>query len=179
MTLEFRIRTGSRRYVGYTWIPSYKLDTLGSTVSQADYVWKIILMFRAMPVAMTFYSRMKVPETAKYTALVAKNAKQVAADMSKVLQMEIEVELGKVEKSCNSFDKDKTKTDAGYPADVGVKKSLMVLGEINFLGMLFMLLVSESKGKFLEELSGENVEETEMTKLEEPPVGYTNRNVPA
>uniref|UniRef100_M8BFD6 Major facilitator superfamily (MFS) profile domain-containing protein n=1 Tax=Aegilops tauschii TaxID=37682 RepID=M8BFD6_AEGTA len=32
---------------------------------------------------------MKMPETARYTALVAKNAKQAAADMSKVLQVEI------------------------------------------------------------------------------------------
>ncbi|KAF6160142.1 hypothetical protein GIB67_016578 [Kingdonia uniflora] len=31
-----------------------------------------------------------MPETAKYTTLVAKNAKQVAADISKVLQVEIE-----------------------------------------------------------------------------------------
>ncbi|KAF6170475.1 hypothetical protein GIB67_036249 [Kingdonia uniflora] len=60
-------------------------------------------MFGAIPVAMTFYSRMKMPKAAKYIAIVAKDAKQVAADMSKVLQVEIEVEPGKVEKSCNSF----------------------------------------------------------------------------
>ncbi|KAF6145927.1 hypothetical protein GIB67_000050 [Kingdonia uniflora] len=68
-----------------------------------NYAWKIILMFGAIPVAMTFFSRMKMPETAKYIALVAKDAKQVAADMSKVLQVEIEAKLGKVEKSSNSF----------------------------------------------------------------------------
>lgn len=33
-----------------------------------------------------------MPETARYTTLVAKNAKQAAADMSKVLQVEIEAE---------------------------------------------------------------------------------------
>jgi PHS family inorganic phosphate transporter-like MFS transporter len=33
---------------------------------------------------------MKMPETARYTALVARNAKQAAADMSRVLHTEIE-----------------------------------------------------------------------------------------
>ncbi|KAF6150979.1 hypothetical protein GIB67_026900 [Kingdonia uniflora] len=340
--------------------PAYKVNALASTVPQADYVWRIILMFGAIPAAMTFYSRMKMPETARYTALVAKNAKQAAADMSKVLQVEIEAEPEKVEKSSNSFglfskeflrrhglhllgttstwflldiafysqnlfqkdifssigwipkantmsaleeafriskaqilialcstvpgywftvafidymgrftiqmmgfffmtvfmfalaipynhwthkdnrigfvmlyaltfffanfgpntttfivpaeifparlrstchgisaaagkagaiigafgflyaaqSKDSTKRDAGYPAGIGIKNSLIALGVINFLGMLFTILVPESKGKSLEELSGENVEETEMTE-EEPAVGYSNRTAPA
>lgn len=55
-------------------------------------------MFGALPAALTYYWRMKMPETARYTALVAKNAKQAAADMSKVLQVELEVEEEKVEK---------------------------------------------------------------------------------
>ncbi|CAA6662624.1 unnamed protein product [Spirodela intermedia] len=59
-------------------------DPRGSTVPQADYVWRIILMFGAVPAALTYYWRMKMPETARYTALVAKNAKLAAADMSKV-----------------------------------------------------------------------------------------------
>jgi MFS transporter, PHS family, inorganic phosphate transporter len=46
-------------------------------------------MFGAIPALLTYYWRMKMPETARYTALVAKNAKQAAADMSKVLQVEI------------------------------------------------------------------------------------------
>jgi PHS family inorganic phosphate transporter-like MFS transporter len=54
-------------------------------------------MFGAIPAALTFYWRMKMPETARYTALVAKNAKQAAADMSKVLQVEIEPEQHKVD----------------------------------------------------------------------------------
>ncbi|CAN1244910.1 Probable inorganic phosphate transporter 1-7 [Linum grandiflorum] len=62
----------------------------GSTVPQADYVWRIVLMFGALPAAMTYYSRMKMPETARYTALVAKNTDQAAKDMSKVLQKDIE-----------------------------------------------------------------------------------------
>ncbi|XP_026401024.1 probable inorganic phosphate transporter 1-7 [Papaver somniferum] len=71
--------------------PPYEVDALGSTVPQADYVWRIILMFGAIPAAMTFYSRSKMPETARYTALVAKDAKKASAEMSKVLHHEIEI----------------------------------------------------------------------------------------
>ncbi|KAJ6831861.1 inorganic phosphate transporter 3 [Iris pallida] len=87
--------------------PAYQADPLGSTVPQADFVWRIILMFGALPAALTYYWRAKMPETARYTALVAKNAKQAAADMSKVLQREIESEEDKVEQlgksESNSF----------------------------------------------------------------------------
>ncbi|KDP40327.1 hypothetical protein JCGZ_02325 [Jatropha curcas] len=75
----------------------YQIDPVGSTVPEADYVWRIILMFGAIPAALTYYWRMKMPETARYTALVAKNAKQAAADMSKVLQVDLEIEQEKVE----------------------------------------------------------------------------------
>nr|WKL05921.1 Pht1;2 protein [Chrysanthemum x morifolium] len=78
--------------------PSYATDPIGSTVPQADYIWRIILMFGAIPAALTYYWRMKMPETARYTALVAKNAKQAAQDMAQVLQVEIEAEEHKVEK---------------------------------------------------------------------------------
>nr|WEA77306.1 Pht1;2 [Wurfbainia villosa]WKE35831.1 Pht1;2 [Wurfbainia villosa] len=85
--------------------PPYSADPVGSTVAEADYVWRIILMFGALPAALTYYWRMKMPETARYTALVAKNAKQAASDMSKVLQTEIDEEQGKVEQivSSNTF----------------------------------------------------------------------------
>ncbi|EEF30850.1 inorganic phosphate transporter, putative [Ricinus communis] len=78
-------------------VPSYEIDPLGSTVPQTDYVWRLILMFGALPAALTYYWRMKMPETARYTALVAKNAKQAASDMSKVLQVDFEAEQEKVE----------------------------------------------------------------------------------
>ncbi|KAL5711832.1 Low affinity inorganic phosphate transporter 1 [Ranunculus cassubicifolius] len=77
--------------------PSYAVDPIGSTVVQADYVWRIIVMVGAVPAMLTYYWRMKMPETARYTALVAKNAKQAASDMSKVLGVEIEAETEKVE----------------------------------------------------------------------------------
>ncbi|KAL8523105.1 hypothetical protein ACS0TY_013177 [Phlomoides rotata] len=72
--------------------PAYKIDPIGSTVPQADYLWRIILMFGALPALLTFYWRLKMPETARYTALVAKDTKQAAADMAKVLQKDIEAE---------------------------------------------------------------------------------------
>ncbi|THU66519.1 hypothetical protein C4D60_Mb05t15000 [Musa balbisiana] len=79
-------------------VPPFSVDPIGSTVPQADYVWRIILMFGAVPAALTYYWRMKMPETARYTALVAKNTKQAAADMSKVLNMELEEDAEKAER---------------------------------------------------------------------------------
>ncbi|XP_051152639.1 low affinity inorganic phosphate transporter 1-like [Andrographis paniculata] len=75
--------------------PAYKDDPVGSTVPEADYVWRVILMFGAIPAAMTYYWRLKMPETARYTALVAKNLKQAESDMSKVLEVEIKEEREK------------------------------------------------------------------------------------
>ncbi|KAF8721281.1 hypothetical protein HU200_023209 [Digitaria exilis] len=63
--------------------PAYMVDAAASTVPQADYVWRLILMLGAAPAILTYYWRTKMPETARYTALVAKNAKQAASDMSK------------------------------------------------------------------------------------------------
>ncbi|EER94156.1 hypothetical protein BDA96_01G249600 [Sorghum bicolor] len=73
--------------------PSYQDNPAASLVPEADYVWRIILMFGTIPAALTYYWRMKMPETARYTALIARNAKQAAADMSKVLNSEIEEDL--------------------------------------------------------------------------------------
>ncbi|KAJ8531493.1 hypothetical protein K7X08_026927 [Anisodus acutangulus] len=78
--------------------PSYQENPSASTVPEADLVWRVILMFGALPAGLTYYWRMKMPETARYTALVAKNAKQAASDMSKVLQIEIEAEQEKIVK---------------------------------------------------------------------------------
>ncbi|KAJ1693880.1 hypothetical protein LUZ63_010578 [Rhynchospora breviuscula] len=77
--------------------PSYEKDRVGSTQSQADYVWRIIVMFGSIPAALTYYWRMKMPETARYTALIARNTKKAAADMSSVLQQEIVEEVEVVE----------------------------------------------------------------------------------
>ena len=72
--------------------PTYAVNRALSTPPQVDYIWRIIVMFGALPAALTYYWRMKMPETARYTALVAKNIKQATADMSKVLQTDIELE---------------------------------------------------------------------------------------
>ncbi|PQP98578.1 inorganic phosphate transporter 1-4 [Prunus yedoensis var. nudiflora] len=340
--------------------PAYEVDPVKSTVPQADYLWRIIVMVGAIPAAMTYYWRMKMPETARYTALVAKNAKQAASDMSRVLQVDIEAEPQKMEESVSAFklfskefmrrhglhllgttstwflldiafysqnlfqkdifsaigwippaktmnaiqevyriaraqtlialcstvpgywftvffidrigrfaiqlmgfffmtvfmfalaipynhwthkdnrigfvviysltfffanfgpnattfvvpaeifparfrstchgisaasgklgaiigafgflylaqSKDKAKVDAGYPTGIGVKNSLLVLGVINFLGILFTFLVPESNGKSLEEMSGENEDENETGAMELEPSGLNRRTVP-
>jgi PHS family inorganic phosphate transporter-like MFS transporter len=77
--------------------PSYNQDHVRSTVPEADYLWRIVLMFGAVPALLTYYWRMRMPETARYTALIARNTKQAASDMSKVLQEEIVVDLDKTQ----------------------------------------------------------------------------------
>jgi PHS family inorganic phosphate transporter-like MFS transporter len=74
-------------------------------------------------------------------------------------------------------DQDKAKADAGYPAGIGVKNSLLVLGVVNFFGMVFTFLVPESKGKSLEEMSGEN--ETDEGSVPNAEPRSHNRTVPA
>ncbi|KAH0636541.1 hypothetical protein KY290_036966 [Solanum tuberosum] len=84
--------------------PAYQVDPLGSTVPQDDYVWRIILIAGSLPALLTYYWRMKMPETARYTALVAKNVKQATADMEKVMQVNIGTEQKKpAVKSGNEF----------------------------------------------------------------------------
>jgi PHS family inorganic phosphate transporter-like MFS transporter len=46
-------------------------------------------MFGAIPALLTFYWRMRLPETARYTALVGRNLKQAVSDMNKVLDIDI------------------------------------------------------------------------------------------
>ncbi|KAL2317471.1 hypothetical protein Fmac_031347 [Flemingia macrophylla] len=83
--------------------PPYEVDPVGSTVAQSDYIWRIIVMVGALPAALTYYWRIKMPETARYTALVAKNTEKAAADMSKVLQIDIQAEPKEEETEAKSF----------------------------------------------------------------------------
>ncbi|CAN6275295.1 unnamed protein product [Urochloa humidicola] len=78
-------------------VPAYRDDPAGSTVPQADYAWRVVLMFGAIPALLTYYWRMKMPETARYTALVAKNAQKATADMARVLNVELADEQRKAE----------------------------------------------------------------------------------
>ncbi|GAB4843129.1 Low affinity inorganic phosphate transporter 1 [Ancistrocladus abbreviatus] len=77
---------------------SFVEDAAASCPPEADYIWRTILMFGAFPAALTYYWRMQMPETARYTALIVKNAKKAAEDMSKVLQVEIIAEQEEVDK---------------------------------------------------------------------------------
>ncbi|KAI3959865.1 hypothetical protein MKX01_039649 [Papaver californicum] len=78
--------------------PAYAVDAKASLPPETDYIWRIIVIFGAIPAALTYYWRMKMPETARYTALVEKNAERAAADMSKVLNKEIKAETEMVER---------------------------------------------------------------------------------
>ncbi|XP_052145014.1 probable inorganic phosphate transporter 1-9 [Oryza glaberrima] len=78
-------------------VSSYSDNHAASLIPQADYVWRIIVMFGTVPAALTYYWRMKMPETAWHTALIARNTKQAAADMSKVLHTQIEESVGHAE----------------------------------------------------------------------------------
>ncbi|OEL20578.1 putative inorganic phosphate transporter 1-4 [Dichanthelium oligosanthes] len=76
--------------------PAFQEDAVASTPKQADYVWRIILMVGAIPACFTYHWRMRMPETARYTALVARDADKAARDMSKVLEVDITGEPDKV-----------------------------------------------------------------------------------
>ncbi|CAI8605506.1 unnamed protein product [Vicia faba] len=54
---------------------------------EADVAWRLILMIGSIPAALTYYWRMMMPETARYTALVEQNVLQAAKDMEKVLDV--------------------------------------------------------------------------------------------
>ncbi|CAD6202081.1 unnamed protein product [Miscanthus lutarioriparius] len=148
--------------------PPYFVDAQASLVPEADYVWRVILMFGTVPAALTYYWRMKMPETARYTALIARNTKQATADMAKVLKKEIEEEEEQAERQVFGFlyaAQDPDKPDKGYSPGIGIRNALFVLAGTNFLGMLMSLFVPESKGKSLEEISKENVDEEAEAKV--------------
>ncbi|WRX18666.1 Major facilitator [Theobroma cacao] len=85
--------------------PSFKADAIFSTQPEADFLWRIVLMFGALPALLTYYWRMKMPETGRYTALIEGNAKQAAADMGRVLDIELDAEGEKLSqfKAANQF----------------------------------------------------------------------------
>uniref|UniRef100_A0A0E0LB38 H(+)/Pi cotransporter n=1 Tax=Oryza punctata TaxID=4537 RepID=A0A0E0LB38_ORYPU len=51
----------------------------------ADLAWRIILMAGAVPAALTYYWRMSMPETARYTALVERDVVKATNDIGRVL----------------------------------------------------------------------------------------------
>ncbi|KAM0041812.1 putative ABC-type phosphate transporter [Helianthus debilis subsp. tardiflorus] len=85
--------------------PAWNDSHVHSTQRNADYAWRIVLMLGALPALLTFYWRMKMPETGRYTAIIEGNAKQAASDMGRVLDMEIQAEQEKLAmfKSSNDY----------------------------------------------------------------------------
>ncbi|OAY30017.1 low affinity inorganic phosphate transporter 8 [Manihot esculenta] len=84
----------SKIFMHYFDAPAFSKNPILSTQPQADLAWRIVLMLGAIPAALTFYWRMKMPETARYTALVQGNHKKAAADMARVLEKDIYIEEG-------------------------------------------------------------------------------------
>ncbi|KAL3698005.1 hypothetical protein R1sor_012081 [Riccia sorocarpa] len=72
--------------------PAFNVDPIRSTPPQADYVWRLLFMFGALPAAATYYYRIRMPETARYTALIAKDTEKAARDMEKVLHVHFDAE---------------------------------------------------------------------------------------
>ncbi|KAH0886893.1 LOW QUALITY PROTEIN: hypothetical protein HID58_062989, partial [Brassica napus] len=92
--------------------PAYADDALRSTVSQADFM----------------------PETARYTALVAKDVKQAASDMSRVLQVQIETEKQEVE----------TKEFSLFPKEFMKRHGLHLLGTTSTWFLLDIAFFSQN-----------------------------------
>ncbi|XP_052211015.1 low affinity inorganic phosphate transporter 4-like [Diospyros lotus] len=76
--------------------PIFNDEHVLSTEPEADFMWRIVLMLGALPAILTYYWRMKMPETGRYTALIQGNAKQAALDMGMVLDVEIQADQDKV-----------------------------------------------------------------------------------
>ncbi|KAD2392922.1 hypothetical protein E3N88_39899 [Mikania micrantha] len=85
--------------------PSFKENHVLSVQPNADYAWRIVLMLGAVPALLTYYWRIKMPETGRYTAVIEGNAKRAAADMGGVLEIEIDAEQEKLAmfKSSNNY----------------------------------------------------------------------------
>ncbi|MFS8001183.1 putative ABC-type phosphate transporter [Helianthus anomalus] len=76
--------------------PSFQFDHLRSTQPNADYAWRIVFMLGAFPALLTYFLLIKMPETARYTAVIEGNTKQAGADMGLVSDIEIQAEEEKL-----------------------------------------------------------------------------------
>ncbi|CAK9146407.1 unnamed protein product [Ilex paraguariensis] len=85
--------------------PNFQTNHVLSTEPEADYVWRIVLMLGALPALLTYYWRMKMPETGRYTAIIEGNARQAAIDMGRVLDIEIQEDHDKLSqfKASNNY----------------------------------------------------------------------------
>jgi PHS family inorganic phosphate transporter-like MFS transporter len=57
----------------------------GSCPREADYVWRIVLAFGALPAMLTMYARMMMPETPRFTLMVQGNIAKATSDTSSVM----------------------------------------------------------------------------------------------
>ena len=86
--------------------PAFNVDSVFSTQPQADYLLGILLMLGALPAILTYYWRMKMPETGQYTCSNNRRECQTSlADMGKVLDIELQVEHDKLAqfKAANNY----------------------------------------------------------------------------
>jgi len=88
--------TLSGLFQSYYHAPTYTQNPVTSTRPESDLLWRLVLMIGAIPALLTYYWRMKMPETGRYTAIIEGNAKQAAADMARVLDIEIQAEQDKL-----------------------------------------------------------------------------------
>lgn len=52
--------------------PPFSVDPYGSIgLPASDFAWRLVLALGAIPAALTFYYRLQLPETARYTSIVA------------------------------------------------------------------------------------------------------------
>ncbi|CAM6119392.1 unnamed protein product [Calypogeia fissa] len=65
-------------------------QNVNNTPPEADYLWRTVFMLGAIPAAATYYYRMRMPETARYTALVLGNEAKAMEDMEDVLTLRLE-----------------------------------------------------------------------------------------
>ncbi|KAK7310790.1 hypothetical protein RJT34_08523 [Clitoria ternatea] len=86
-----------------------KTHGIGFEILAADHIWRIIVMVRELPTVLTYYWRMKMPEIARYTALVTKNIEQAATDMSKAKGKSLEEIPGENEEEARPKEELKSK----------------------------------------------------------------------
>ncbi|GAQ78613.1 phosphate transporter [Klebsormidium nitens] len=85
--------------------PPYSVEPIASQGYPAsDFVWRIILSVGCIPAILTFYYRLKLPETARYTSIVARNAAKTAVDMSKVLKTQFTEADARIQRDADRID---------------------------------------------------------------------------
>ncbi|KAF6136519.1 hypothetical protein GIB67_035078 [Kingdonia uniflora] len=122
--------------------PSYEVDPIGPTVLKLITFGDLLKIFSTVgwiPAAKTMNAVEEVYKIARAQTLIALSVAGKAGAI-----------IGAFGFLYAAQSQDKTKIDVGYHVGIGVKNSLIMLGVINFFGMLFTLLVPESNGRSLE-----------------------------